>query len=105
MASRVEARAIAAALLDARLVASANLVDDVQSFYWWRGRQEATQETLLLAKTRRELFPTILEAVRSLHSYEVFGLLALPVLESNPEYARWVVESTRSAGPIAPGEP
>ena len=95
--SEAEAEAVGGALLDARLVACVNLVPGVRSDYWWKGKRESAAECLLVAKTRRSLFPRLLEAVRKVHSYEVFEAVALPVVESNPDYAAWILESTAAA--------
>jgi periplasmic divalent cation tolerance protein len=100
--SEPEAEAVAAALLDQRLVACVNSLPGVRSAYWWQGKQESSAECLLVAKTRRALFPAVLDAVRQVHSYEVFEAVALPVVECNPDYARWVLEAT-AAAPTGPG--
>jgi periplasmic divalent cation tolerance protein len=95
--SDAEAEALGEALLGERLVACVNRITGIRSRYWWQGAVEGADECLLIAKTRRSLFPRLLEVVRSCHSYEVFEAVALPVVECNPDYARWVVESTREA--------
>ena len=53
-------------------------------------------ECLLLAKTRRELWPELLRIVREQHSYEVFEAIAVPIIEGSPEYLSWIAESTQS---------
>lgn len=92
--SREEAERIGAALLDARLVACVNRVDGVESDFWWQGQRDRATEALLLAKTRRDLWPSVLETVRRHHTYEVFGAIAVPILEGNPDYLRWIEETT-----------
>ena len=94
--SEAEAEAVGEALLAGRLVACVNRITGVKSRYWWQGALEEAEEWLLVAKTQRALFPRVLEAVRAHHTYEVFEAIALPVVECNPDYARWVVESTTS---------
>lgn len=49
---------------------------------------------MLLAKTRRELWDQVLEAVRAVHSYRVFEAIAVPIVEGNPEFLAWVAEVT-----------
>ena len=95
--SEAEADRIAGALLEARLVACVNRIAGVRSDYWWQGERERADELLLVAKTRRELWGRLLEVVRAHHSYEVFEAIAMPVVESNPDYLRWIEESTAEA--------
>ena len=92
--SEEEAERVTAALLDTRLVACVNRVPGVFSEFWWQGAKDSAAEVLLLAKTRRELWPRVLEAVRASHSYEVFEAIAVPIIEGNPDYLRWIAEST-----------
>ncbi len=91
------AREIADALLEARLVACANLVPQVHSRYWWQGERESAEEVVLVAKTRRALFDRAVAVVRAHHSYEVFEALAVPIVACEPAYAAWVLETTAPA--------
>jgi periplasmic divalent cation tolerance protein len=93
--SEEEAARIGSALLEARMVACVNRVSGVRSDFWWHGVTESAEEVLLMAKTRRDLWPQVLETVRRLHSYEVFEAIALPVIEGNPDYLQWIQESTQ----------
>jgi periplasmic divalent cation tolerance protein len=94
-----EAARIARALLDGRLAACVNQLPGVASRFWWEGKLDSAQEVLLLAKTRRELWPRVLAAIRENHSYEVFEAIAVPILEGNPDYLRWIEETTSEPEP------
>jgi periplasmic divalent cation tolerance protein len=89
-----EATRVTEALLAERLVACVNRVPGVQSEFWWQGTRDQATEVLLLAKTRRELWDRVLEAVRAVHSYEVVEAIGVPILEGNPDYLAWVAEVT-----------
>lgn len=93
--SQEEADTLSSALLEERLVACVNQVKDIASFYWWQGERDQAIEVLLLAKTRRELWAQVLDAIRKHHSYEVFEAIAVPLIEANPAYLDWIWESTR----------
>lgn len=45
-------------------------------------------------KSKSNLFRRIEEVVRSNHSYEVYELLVVPILDGSDAYLRWVREST-----------
>jgi len=89
-----EAAGIGDALVEARLVACANVIGPIRSIYRWQGAVERAEEHLLLLKGRAEDLPAIEAQVRALHSYDVPEVLALPVRGGSAAYLAWLVEST-----------
>ena len=89
-----EARKIADALVDLRKAACVNIVPKVNSLFRWKGKIEDVEESLMVVKTRAELFPDIVSTVKSIHSYEVPEIIALPIVEGNPDYLSWLKEET-----------
>ena len=65
---------IASALLEQKLAAGVNIVPAVTSIFTWQGKVENEQETLLVIKTRAELFEDRLAPlIQQLHPYDVPG--------------------------------
>ena len=89
-AGREEAETIVQRLLEARLIACANIIGPVSSHFHWSGKIEKAEEYLILMKSRKELFEKLSETVRALHSYEVPEILALPVVEGSKAYMDWL---------------
>ena len=87
--SRDEARAIAMALVERQLAACVQLLP-IQSVYVWEGEVVDDDEILLLVKTRADAFDEIVEAVRSLHSYEVPEIVLLDVAAGDQPYLDWI---------------
>jgi len=92
------AETIAEGLLERRLVACVNALPGAFSRYWWKGRLESGEETLLLLKTRAEHVPGIVAALGELHPYDVPELLSLPVEAGGPAYLDWVSGETAPKG-------
>ena len=88
-----EAQQISQNLLEEKLIACANILEGVKSFFWWEGKIDSSTEALLILKSKEDLFKKILKTVKSLHSYEVPEVIALPIIEGNPDYLRWIDES------------
>ncbi len=84
---------IATFLVEKKLAACVNAVEKVNSLYWWKGKIENDSEGLLIIKTKRELFKKLAEEVRKVHPYEVPEIIALPVVDGNEDYLRWIDES------------
>ena len=59
------ATALAAALVEARLVACANVLAPCTSVYRWQGAVETTTEVPLLIKTTAARYPALEAAIRS----------------------------------------
>lgn len=87
------AAAIARALVEQRLAACVNILPAVQSVYRWQGAVEEASEALVVIKTLRSRFEAVDAALRELHPYEVYELLALPVEAGNAAYLGWMRES------------
>ena len=90
-----EADKIAVALTQEKLIACANIVKGVQSVFWWEGKVDYSEETLMIIKSEERLFDKIVEKVKSLHSYSVPEVIALPIIGGNPDYLKWINESLR----------
>jgi periplasmic divalent cation tolerance protein len=52
------------------------------------------KETLLLCKTRQQLFPRLAEMAKTLHSYEVPEIIAISLADGWEPYLQWVGEET-----------
>lgn len=91
-ANQQEARKIADVLLDKKLAACVKATG-VKSGFWWQGQREKANEVLLIIESAEDKFSEIEAAVRQLHSYETFALMAYPVLKSSKGVERWVRES------------
>ncbi len=91
--SPAEAGTIADALVEAHLVACAHLAP-ISSVYEWKRVVEHDDEVLITAATRVDRFDAIVETVRSLHSYELPAITAVP-LDGSHDYLAWIDEQTR----------
>ena len=89
-ASDDEARAVARALVEGRLAACVNIVGGVRSVYTWKGEVAEEDERLLLIKTEARLVEQVRRKIRDVHSYEVPEMIALPILEGDADYLRWL---------------
>jgi periplasmic divalent cation tolerance protein len=92
--SQDESVKIGKALVDEHLAACVNIVPGVRSLFFWDGKTQDETETLLICKSRLALMERLIERTKSLHSYSVPEVIALPIIAGSPEYLRWVSEMT-----------
>jgi periplasmic divalent cation tolerance protein len=95
--SQEEAHRLAMHLVEKRVAACVNILPAVQSIYRWKGAVEDAQEWLLIIKTRRQLLPGLQRELRTVHSYEVPEMIALPIVEGLEAYLNWIDEETAKA--------
>jgi len=98
-----DAGRIAEGLLKRRLVACVNALPGAVSRYWWQGRIETAEETLLLMKTVAARVPEVVAALEELHPYDVPELLSLPVEAGGAAYLAWVTAETQARN-VSPSE-
>jgi periplasmic divalent cation tolerance protein len=88
--SQEEGRRVATALLEGRKAACVNIVPKVESHFWWQGKLDTDQELLLIVKTKASLVDELISLVKSVHSYDVPEVIALPVIGGNQDYLDWL---------------
>ena len=89
----VSARAVAEALVRAKLVACVNLTP-LTSIYEWQGKLQTGPEIAAFIKTRRALVEQVIAAARPLHPYTVPCFLTLPIEGGNADYLDWARAQT-----------
>jgi len=89
-ANKTEAEKISQTLLTERLIACANIINPVTSFFFWQGKIDGAEECLVVMKSRRDLFLELAERLKGLHSYEVPEVLAVPIVEGSAAYLSWM---------------
>jgi periplasmic divalent cation tolerance protein len=91
-ADKDEARAIGRHLVQSRLAACVNILDQMNSMYEWQGEFQDDHEAVMIAKTTEERVPSLIAAVKERHSYECPCIVTLPITDGNPDFLDWIEE-------------
>ena len=86
---------IAQALVEERLAACVNQVPGLVSTYRWEGKVQKANECLLIIKTTGARFEAVKERIKSLHSYELPEIIALPITAGSKDYLNWLAENSK----------
>ena len=85
-----EAKNIGNILLENRLCGCCNIIDRIESIYWWNEKIENDEESVLIVKTKDDKIDEIISKVREIHSYENPCILALPILKASEDYKNFI---------------
>ena len=89
-ASEQEAATIGKALVEEKLAACANIIPAIRSIYRWKEAMWDKEESLIIIKSRSDLFELVRNRVKELHSYEVPEITALKLEKGDPAYLQWI---------------
>lgn len=96
-APAADARKLAAMIVAGRLAACVNIIAGVESVYWWNDEVAHDEESLLVVKTTRPAVEPLIEAIRAVHPYENFELIALDIATGSQPYLEWIAASVSGA--------
>src|SRR6058998_3502126 len=88
--SEEQGNSISEELVQRNLAACVSVVPGIKSFYRWKGKIWQDEERLLIIKTTREAFGAVRRTIKSLHSYELPELLAVPVEMGDDAVLDWI---------------
>jgi periplasmic divalent cation tolerance protein len=83
-------------LLNERLIAGCNIISNVASKYWWKGKIECEEESILLMETEDDRVDLAMQRINELHSYDVPKIVTIDPKEVNQPYLQWLFEQTRA---------
>ena len=87
------ARRIAAAALNGKAAACANLVPQIESHYWWQGKLEQSAEVLMVFKTTAPKQAALQKIVLENHPYETAEFIVMPITDGSAAYLAWIRNS------------
>ena len=81
---------MARTLVEERHAACAQVQGPIESTYRWEGRIERAAEWYCHLKTTLAAAPGLRARLRELHPYDTPEIIALPIVDGDPTYLRWI---------------
>lgn len=69
-------------------------VQQIKSYYMWKGEACHVPECLLFIKARKAQYQALEDFIRQHHSYEIPEIVQLPISAGLSGYLRWIDEVT-----------
>ena len=91
--NKKEAEQIAKKLLDKKLIACANVIHNVNSYFVWKNKVQNSKEIIICGKTTLTNQKKIIHAVKSLHSYSVPCVIFFDIKNGNKDFLKWIKQS------------
>ena len=88
-----EAEKIATKLLDKKLIACANVISNVNSYFVWKNKVQNSKEIIICGKTTSKNQKKIIKVVKSIHSYSVPCIIFFDIKNGNKDFLKWIEQS------------
>ena len=86
-----EGKKIGRILVEEKLAACVNIVQNVCSIFEWEGKIEEESEHLLLIKTTGEKRQEVIQKIKEIHSYEEPEVVGLRIDDGSESYLKWIM--------------
>lgn len=90
-----EAKSIGSHLLEQKLAACVNIIDEITSLYFWPPEDKKISddtESVLLVKTLESKWIELEKEVLRLHSYDTPLIIAIPLQYVSSKYLAWMTK-------------
>ena len=91
--NKKEAERIAKKLLNKKLIACANVISNVNSYFVWKNKVQNSKEIIICGKTTSKNQTKIVKAVKSIHSYAVPCIIFFNIKNGNKDFLEWIERS------------
>jgi len=92
--NKSEALQMAKTLSKEKLIACANIVDQVTSVYEWKGQICEENEVIIIMKTQKSHFEALKKRIEEAHPYDCPCIIAIPIEDGNQDYLFWLKQAT-----------
>lgn len=90
-----EGKKIAKLLVESKVAACVNIIQNIFSIYRWKGKIEEDTEHLLLIKTTEDNSDAIIQKVKKNHSYSEPECIGFKIERGSETYLKWINDTVK----------
>ena len=88
-----EAKQISKKLLDKKLIACANVISNVSSYFRWKNKVQNSKEIIICGKTTSRNEIKIINEVKKMHSFSAPCVIFFDIKNGNKDFLKWIKQS------------
>jgi periplasmic divalent cation tolerance protein len=88
--NKKEARRVGEVIVKEKLARCVNIIPQIESIFFWKGKLEKEKECVLIAKITDRNYKKLERRVKELHPYELPCIVAFKVERGSKEFIEWV---------------
>ena len=96
-----DAKPLAKNLLEQKVCACVSILNGAKSYFWWEGKIDEADESLLIIKSKESLFPKLQTLIKNNHPYSTPEIISFNVDNISREYLSWL-NAEANADPTSP---
>ncbi len=85
-----EGKKIARILVESKLAACVNIINNISSIYRWKGEIQVDNEHLLLIKTTENKAESLIQKIIAIHSYSEPECIGMKIDKGSQKYLNWI---------------
>ena len=93
--SKQEAICAANTIVNEKLAACANIIDNIESIFLWEGKVCNEKEVIVIFKTKNELFNKLKDRLSAIHYYDTPCIICLKIEDGDKKFLKWIESSVK----------
>ncbi|MSP06777.1 MAG: divalent-cation tolerance protein CutA [Candidatus Fonsibacter sp.] len=93
--NKVEANKIAYGLVKKDIVACANIIPNIKSYFKWNKKINTANEIIVIGKTTKKNMNKFISYVKKSSLYECPCIVFVDIINGNKDFLRWIKNSTK----------